>query len=234
MPLVRLFIVLALGLALAACATRNFTAVDALDRNRGHPRILVMPPDVELFELSAGGVHELNAQWTRQGRANLAAAIGEHLRAHGTTFVEYSPPPEASPAFDTFDQLQKLHGAIGTSIRFYHLVEASRLPSKQGKFDWSLGPATATLGTFGDADYALFIHLRDSYASPGRAVVQVAAAALFGVVIPGGIQTGHASLVDLKTGQVVWYNFLHRDSGDLREAKPARETVAMLLDNLPK
>lgn len=226
--------VLALSLSVTACTTRNFTAADNLRRDGAQPRIIVMPPDVELSELSAAGVAELNALWTGQGRTNLAAAVGEHLRVHKAAFVDYKPPAEDSPEYQVFDQLQKLHGAVGAAIRSYHFVEAARLPTKNGKFDWSLGPAATRLGAFGDADYALFLHVRDSYSSPGRVAVQVVVGALFGVAVQGGIQTGHASLVDLKTGQVVWYNFLHRDSGDLRAAGPAKESVAMLLDNLPK
>lgn len=235
MTTIRLTItVVGLALALAGCATRSFTAADSLRRDSGQPRIIVMPPDVELSELSAGGVPEVNAQWTRQGRTNLAAALNEHLRAHKAAFVDYAPPAEDTPEYGTFDQLQKLHGAVGASIRSFHFMEATRLPTKAGKFDWSLGPAATQLGRFGDADYALFTHVRDSYSSPGRVAVQVVVGALFGVVVQGGIQTGHASLVDLRTGQVVWYNFLYRDSGDLRDPGPAKESVAMLLDNLPK
>lgn len=232
--LLRMVTVAGLTLALAACTTRNFAAVDNLRRYAGQPRILVMPPDVELSELSAAGASELNAQWTRQGHDNLAAALTQHLRDHKAVFVDYTPPPDDSPEHQTFDQLQKLHGAVGATIQSYHFVEATRLPTKSGKFDWSLGPAATRLGQVGDADYALFTHVRDSYSSPGRVAVQVVMGALLGVVPHGGIQTGHASLVDLKTGQVVWYNFLYRDSGDLREPGPAKESVAMLLDNLPK
>jgi hypothetical protein len=225
---------LALGLALSACATRTFTVGDNLRRGEGQPRILVMPPDVELSELSAAGVPELNALWTQQGRTNLAEAVGEHLRHHRAIFVKYVPPAEDTPDYQVFDQLQKLHGAVGETIRDHHVVRGTRLPTKKGKFDWSLGPAATSLGSFGDADYALFIHVRDSYSSPGRKAVQVVAGVLLGIVVEGGIQNGHASLVDLKTGKVVWYNFLHRDTGDLRADAPAKRSVAMLLNKLPK
>jgi hypothetical protein len=59
------------------------------------------------------------------------------------------------------------------------------------------------------------------------------ALAILGVGITGGIQIGYASLVDLKSGRVVWFNNLVRMSGDLREPKPAQETVEALLSGFP-
>ncbi|WP_284691301.1 hypothetical protein [Agrilutibacter solisilvae] len=42
-----------------------------------------------------------------------------------------------------------------------------------------------------------------------------------------------ATLVDLRTGQVVWYNLLANQSGDLRDQKGAEETVQRMLRKLP-
>ena len=82
------------------------------------------------------------------------------------------------------------------------------------------------------ADYALFTWIRDSYASPERKAAMVAMA-LLGVGLQGGAQVPYASLVDLNTGRVVWFNVLRRASGDLREAAPAVETVQALLSGFP-
>jgi hypothetical protein len=82
------------------------------------------------------------------------------------------------------------------------------------------------------ADYALFTWIRDSYASAERKAAMVAMA-IFGVGLVGGSQVGYASLVDLKTGRVVWFNDLRRASGDLREAGNAAETVEALLRSFP-
>ena len=57
--------------------------------------------------------------------------------------------------------------------------------------------------------------------------------ALLGAISLGGEQVGYASLVDLHTGRVVWFNRLSRMSGDLREPAPARETVEALLKDFP-
>jgi hypothetical protein len=80
------------------------------------------------------------------------------------------------------------------------------------------------------ADYALFLFVRDSYATAGRIAV-IAIAALLGAGVPGGTQVGFASVVDLKTGDIVWFNFLLRGSGDLRTPAAAAETVKALVSD---
>ena len=51
--------------------------------------------------------------------------------------------------------------------------------------------------------------------------------------VTGGFQIGFASLVDLKTGEIVWFNRLIRGAGDLREAEKAEGTMKLLLKDFP-
>jgi hypothetical protein len=53
------------------------------------------------------------------------------------------------------------------------------------------------------------------------------------VGVGGGAQVGYATLVDMETGQVLWFNLLARASGDLRAADKAAESVGALLTGLP-
>jgi hypothetical protein len=46
-------------------------------------------------------------------------------------------------------------------------------------------------------------------------------------------QQGFASLVDLETGDVVWFNHLFSTVGDLREPEPARDAIDTLLEGSP-
>lgn len=231
----KLAILAGLTAGLSACVTESYTTAENLRRDVRQPRILMMPPDVELYELDAGGSLDINAHWTEQAGGFLSDAVRTRLSERQVQFVEYAPPPDDTPEAARLNEIQKLNGIVGATIRSYHFDKANRLPAKGGRFDWSLGPAAQGLGQHADADYALFVHVRDSYSTPGRMALKVVAAALAGVYVPGGVQLGHASLVDLKTGQVVWFNALHgREAGDLRTAAAAGETAAVLLENLPK
>ena len=81
--------------------------------------------------------------------------------------------------------------------------------------------------------YALFVRVKGSYSSGGRAAMMVGMAML-GAAVPMGGQTIQASLVDLKTGQVVWYNFMVVPAGtDIRTAEGAGAAVNILTTKLP-
>jgi hypothetical protein len=57
--------------------------------------------------------------------------------------------------------------------------------------------------------------------------------ALTGYTPQGGTQSGFASLVDLQTGEVIWFNRLLRGVGDLREPKGAGEALEILFEDVP-
>jgi hypothetical protein len=108
------------------------------------------------------------------------------------------------------------------------------LPTKERHFDWSLGPGVKVLREATSARYALFIALRDSYSGLGHVAVQTAMALLLLTPVPGGLQIGFASLVDLETGDIVWYNRVLREFGGLRSESAARSTAKAILEGLPK
>ena len=123
--------------------------------------------------------------------------------------------------------------AVATSISRHHAFGGVwALPTKAEGLNWTFGDAMQGLGRKADARYGLFVWVRDSYASAERKAAMVLLA-LAGIGITGGAQIGYASLVDLQTGQVVWFNQLARGTGDLREDEPARETIQSLLTGLP-
>ena len=121
---------------------------------------------------------------------------------------------------------------MGRTILVHKYVPQLALPTKSEKFDWTLGPNAQELRETTGADYGLFVFIRDSYTSAGRAAV-IVFAALLGVSVPGGYTAGFASLVDLNTGDVVWFNRLVSRSGDLRTAGPARDVINSLLAGIP-
>lgn len=191
-------------------------------------KLLLMPADVELFSLSAGGVAEPRADWTAAANEHMRAAIAAKKSALRLTSIELSPA-----AADDFAEQVGLHAAVASSIALHHgLGGAWALPTKAGQLAWSFGDAMRPLAERTGARYALFVWVRDSYASAERKAAMVAFA-LLGVGIAGGTQVGYASLVDLQSGRVVWFNRLARGVGDLREAAPARESIEALLGSFP-
>jgi hypothetical protein len=210
------------------------TQIRTLKRDGAGPRILLMPIDVELSELSAGGLVEANAEWTEQALKFMTSALDSEMRTRAVGLVTYAG--EAQRLGDIRSehfQIEKLHAAVGQSIILHRHIKPLRLPTKRGQLDWSLGDSVKVLRDEFQADYALFIYMRDSYTSAGRAAV-IAIGALLGVGIPGGAQVGFASLVDLQSGDIVWFGFMARARGDLRTADAAAQTTKALLRSFPK
>jgi hypothetical protein len=99
------------------------------------------------------------------------------------------------------------------------------------------------LGRATGMDYALFLYAQDSIASTGRVALQVLgiAGCFVGFCAPqgGGGQTAYASLVDLRTGEVVWFNVLQTGSqlpglafGDIRTPEGSAQMVERLLGRM--
>jgi hypothetical protein len=234
-------------LLLIALLTTGCRTVHTLRRDaalRPATRVLLMPLDVELSRVTAAGLLEPRAAWSEAARAHLRAALEESLAGRGAQLVDYQPPWGDRERARDHDHALQLHAAITESILIHKLglsyqpqlarsVELARshaLPTLRGRFEFTLGPDAAVLAEDRPADCALFVHVRDSYTSPGRGAV-VAALALTGE--GGGHLTGLASLVELASGDVLWFSHLDSARGDLREAAPAREVVRALLRGLP-
>jgi len=190
--------------------------------------ILITPIDVELYSLSAGGVPEPRADWTAAAQTNMKKELGRLREKYRGDTVDLD-----EQTADQMAELLALHAAVARSIQLHHSIGGGfALPTKEGKLDWTFGDAMKPLQASTGARYALFIWVRDSYASAERVAAMVLMAAL-GVGLAGGTQQGYASLVDLETGRVLWFNNLARATGDLREPAKAVETVDALLRGFP-
>ena len=190
--------------------------------------VVVMPGRIELFSMGTDGALEPRTDWTGLARGNFSAALqaDPHLA---------SVPRASLPGDDSkpLEDVLALHEAVARSISEYHFGSTS-LPTKDGKLDWSLGDSVVPIRKLSGADYALFYGIRDSYATTGRKVLATAVTVLIGFdVVGAGRQTGYASLVDLRTGRVVWFNRLDRSTGDLRDPEAAAETLGTLFDGFP-
>jgi hypothetical protein len=235
-----LLAVLALALASACTSTRVLTPTSPRPLEAPSTKILLMPLDVELLELAAGGVMSPRADWTAAARGHLQKSIVARIERARASHVVAEPSllAENSPHL----QLFKLHETIGAAIYAYQAGgpngQLPVLPTLKTGFDWTLGESVQPLGKDTGATHALFVFVRDSYATAGRkaaAVGAVLVGALTGMYVPvgTGVRVAFASLVDLSTGDVLWFNRLYSETGDLREAEPAAKATESLLEDFP-
>jgi len=236
----RIHIVIVLALFLGACSTATnlktsplSAANDAKNEQLQAPKkILVMPLDVELSLLTAAGLSEPKAEWTEKAISHITEILKSALQQGGDT-IQFYERSENSADSDQV-QLEKLHQATGFSILMHDMGQLP-LPSRAADKNpsaWSLGPKAKLLAEETGADYALFTFVRDSYSSGGRKAL-MAIASLLGGGIQGGTQVGFGSLVDLSSGEIVWFNRLMSATGDLREKEAAELSVSYLLQNFP-
>jgi hypothetical protein len=191
-------------------------------------KLVIVPADMELYSISAGGVVEPRADWTEAAQKNLDAALDDQAKLLGTGFTRLDRAQA-----DEFYDIIALQQAVASAIAMHHHGGPLQLANKGDRLDWSLGDAVRPLKERTGADYALFTWVRDSYASNERKLAMLALA-LIGAISVGGEQNGRASLVDLNTGRVVWFNEISRMRGDLREPGAARETAEALLKGFPE
>jgi uncharacterized protein YfiM (DUF2279 family) len=223
---------LAACLLLAACTTTQVKVVgqDALQTPASDSKGLLIQPDVRLGVLTAAGMQEARADWSQDAQRYLGMALRDNLAARGHPFEMLDP--EASME-GRAGQLLRLHEAVGASIQQFE-YSGLRLPTKpKDRFDWTLGDGALVLRDKHGADYALFVTGRGTYSSAGRKALWLGAAML-GVSVPLGSQQVYASLVDLRTGQVIWYNIaVVGPQADIRTADGARALVQDLMKKAP-
>ena len=226
------------ALLVAGCVSTRQYADTQFAPPAGDFKLLVMRPDVSVGSVTTGGLTEARADWTEAARSNLLAALRAQQSARGGNVVvlDRRDSLPGVPA-ETIAELERLHGAVGNSIAL-HKYLGENLPTKRGKgLDWTLGAQAVALGQRTGMDYALFLHAQDSFASTGRVALQVLgiAGCFVGFCQPnmgGGSQFAYASLVNLRTGEVVWFNVLQSRIGDIRTPAGAAEMVERLLGRM--
>ena len=177
---------------ISSCQNYSRTAIDKLSGNASTIKIIVLKPDVKLYEVDAMGERIIKADWTNQAKKNVEIAMKEFLKNEN-------------------------------------------LPSKDIEgLDWTLGPEFSQAFQNINADYVLILNIRDYFSTGGRILAQTLLVLLGGTYIPL-IQQGYGTLIDVRTGDLVWFDFAQAESfGDTRNEKGAKDAIEKILKKLPK
>ena len=197
--------------------------------------MVVMEPDIAVSLLTMGGMTEPREDWTDQATQSVLQALAKHQESRGGNTTIAMTLEEAGGDTEALRDLVSLHNAVGQAI-FMHKYAGLKLPTKNDRFDWTLGDKAIEFGQQTDFDYALFLHAENSFSSGARKSLQVAGllscAVGLCVGISGGQQIAFASLVDLDTGRVTWFNVLASTIGDIRTPEGADSMVTKLLETM--
>jgi hypothetical protein len=218
------------ALAMSGCSSTQ-QATQGFSEIPEGARVAIVRPDVKYYRVTAGGVPESAPDWTESARQKFDVALADYVAQNS---MDISSPKEEDISDQLFE-FTRLHSAVGTTIQTNHFG-LTKMPTKRigttrdYRFDWSLGEGMSDLGL--ESDYVLFVYYRDYQASGGRVGMTILAAALNVALYVGRRQGGFASLVDLKTGKVVWYNNVEAAAGDLRSDAGAKKIVGQLFKGL--
>ncbi len=236
---------IAAALGLTACVQTRQYANPEFTPPQGNYKLLVLRPDVSVGSLTTGGMVEPRAEWSDEARANIIAALRAQQAARGANLkiIEHRNGLAGVPEQELAD-VERLNFVVDEAI-VEHKYLGDYLPTKYGRgLDWTLGSDAVRLGRESGYDYALFLHAEDEVASGGRVALGVLglAGCVVGFCAPnvgGAEQLDYASLVDLKTGDVVWFNVVDAASqvpgikfGDLRTPEGAQQMVERLLGRM--
>ena len=176
-------------------------------------KIVLLPPQVFVYELSAGGVPTRMADWEATARDNIVAAATRLAQQAGFELV---PAPALDPLLA--DQLEAhigLYDRVAQSVFVYGRGDQEAWAHKKNEFDYTVGPGLAFLREQTGADAALIVLGSDFISSGGRRAAFIAGLAL-GIVMPLGQSFITAGIVDLTTGDVLWMSFDSSVSMDSR------------------
>ncbi len=218
----------------SACTTTQQFTDTGYKPPSGDYKLIIMQPDISVGLLTAGGLVEPREDWTNQSREHILNALVNQQSERGGKTTVAAKLEDAGDNLEKLNDLTSLHNVVGGAIITHkYFGGPNSLPTKKNSFDWTLGEGAVEYGTGSDYDYALFLHVENSFASGGRKTLQVAGwlSCAVGVCvgITGGQQVAFASLVDLETGRVTWFNTLVSGVGDIREVEGADDMVSRLL-----
>jgi len=231
--------------ALSGCVETRQVADLQFAPPSGNYKLLVLRPDVTVGSLTTGGMVQPRADWTDQARTYISEALRAQQATRGgnLTIIEHR---NALPgiAEQELADVERLNFAVDQSIVDAEYLGNSLPTKRRHGLEWTLGQDAVELGQKTGYDYALFMHAEDEVASGGRVALGVLglAGCFVGFCAPnvgGQQQLDYASLVDLRTGKVVWFNVVVAGSqvpgikfGDLRTREGAAQMVERLLGRM--
>lgn len=227
-------------LFLTGCAaTKDYRATPFFENYFNNPRkITIMPPDIEIHLLTAGGIDEIRDEWSDIAKVNVLNAIREELSSLPlvkTSLLDLAQLNEADKEF--VKEQNGLYNAVAASIIWHTYLPGSTFKHKLDNFDYTLGADIAHISDSSEPDGLLFCAGQKYVWTAGRtstAIFGLLVGAATGVYfIPGsGPEFIVVSLVDAKTGDVIWFNY-KPSQVDWRDGEVCRENIKKLFRSFP-
>lgn len=236
-----ILVLLLIGLFSTGCAgITPYRAHPSLnDKAKQIKTVVILPPQMEAFQLSAGGAKEKIDEWGLIARQNVKNVITKELQSNSKFLLK--PFPENPIPLEleaNLEETQALFNAVSDSVVLHtYGTTDHRFHDKVSNFNYSLGSEVKELDS--QADAFLFVRGIEHISTGGRnalmAGITILAALGGAYVFPqGGITYLTVALVDAQTGNILWFNHKMSPGGhDLRKPESASQIVKDLFKDFP-
>lgn len=230
-----LSLVLVFFINIIACVPKTYRAHPEFEiRSKNIKTIQLISPDVDVYELTAGGIDELRDDWCIMGEENVLKAINEELK---DAPVVVQNLPINQDLEKELEDIQALYRAVSKSIQLHTYEGPNLFPEKKKNFDYSIGSIQEIVQSYG-VDALIFVYGIDEISTTGRKALQttgILIGVFTGIVIAPrfGITAVSIAVVD-KSGTILWYNVEGSHGGhDLREYESANDLVEEIIVDCP-
>jgi hypothetical protein len=126
-----------IGVLLIGCTPKTYRLNPQFNTQCRDIRIYgLLSPDVEVCQISAGGVREIIDEWCKTGKDNVDLAMKTTLEERK---ISFKPIDIDTEAFQELEDIQDLYRVVSLSIRT-HTYGPNTFSEKVKDFDYSVGP----------------------------------------------------------------------------------------------
>lgn len=197
-------------------------------------RLLLVHPDIQVRELTADGALSFRTEWADTVRLAMIRNLRAALVAKTGAAVEVVGSEQAGADPALVGELHLRHDALG------------RMSPRPKTVGVTLGDAAIKLGEGTKSELLYLMHADFTVRTTGRKALigaGVVGCSLLSMGLLGGTnvcnnpdagdQSAYASLVDQKTGEILWTTVVAAGPGDLRSEKSVRKLARALTKKLP-
>ena len=178
-------------------------------------QIVLLPVDIDIYELSMGGVEEEVPEWSSKVEENIHQAFFSVTKANARE--PYIKQLVLLILTSEEREILEEHLALFSSVSATAIWTTSSFNKpwnfKQDHFDYTIGDGLRFLKTKYDVDAGLIIIGEETVSTSGRQAAAAFGAVLLGMYIPTGNAVLIGGLVDFETGNLLWMDYHSAGAG---------------------
>lgn len=202
-------------------------------------KVSIFTPDMKIFKLTAGGIDQYQDEWSIKATNFMKEELRKELDTFDTIEFNYLDKSALNKHDKEFiDEQKGIFYIVAHSIIAHTYEPGTLFKHKIEDFDYTLGEELGYLNNLTDAEAILLVNGRNYIWTVGRsslAVLSTLVTLATGVYLPVPARQEWltASLVDIKSGDILWFNYL-RMPGDMRMPNIDRRLIQKLFRDFPE